>query len=106
MINEKKLECTVPDSNVTFIVMSSDGYQNFWEPFIFLYKKNFPQGPKLTIFSNTIEKNIDDCQIVPLGDLAWSTRLKKALLKSKAFFRFIVFGFKSSINLHPPSCIH
>lgn len=83
MINEKKLECIVPDSNVTFIVMSSDGYQKFWEPFIFLYKKNFPQGPKLTIFSNTIEKNIDDCQIVPLGDLAWSTRLKKALLKTQ-----------------------
>ena len=41
----------------------------------------------------------------PLTGHAMTKRSPDRILRSKAFFRFIIFGFKSSINLHPHSCI-
>ena len=66
-------------NEISIIVMSSDGYKHFWRPFISLYNKNFKNSAKPYIFSNNISFEYEGVCVTPLGDIEWSSRLRKAL---------------------------
>jgi len=69
---------------LSFIVLSSDGYSDCWNPFFELFEKHFPNIPnmELILSTNTKEYTHETLKIKVLAhgnDLPWSKRYKLCL---------------------------
>lgn len=69
---------------LSFIVLSSDGYSDCWDPFFELFEKHFPNIPNMELILSTNTKNYTHktlkIKILAYGnDLPWSKRYKLCL---------------------------
>lgn len=91
----------------SFIVLSSDGYSDCWEPFFTLLLKNFPEVKKQEVILSTNFKDysFNGLNIVTIkhGNVSWSKRFKDTLLKAENEIVFVVledFFLKSKIDFN------
>jgi len=73
---------------LTFIVLSSDGYSDCWDPFFTLFEKRFPKIENMEIILSTNTKKYSykelNIKVLTHGeDVPWSKRLRLSLEKSK-----------------------
>jgi len=73
---------------LSFIILSSDGYDDCWDPFFEQFEKNFPKEIDLEIILSTNEKNYSnnslDIKVIKHGNnLAWSKRYLLCLEAAK-----------------------
>lgn len=73
---------------LSFIVLSSDGYSDCWDPFFTLFEKRFPKIENMEIILSTNTKKYSyknlDIKVLSQGkDMPWSKRLRLSLEKAK-----------------------
>ncbi len=72
---------------VSVIVLSSDGYDDCWNPFFDLLSKNFPQVKKCEIILSTNSKDYKhkdlDINVLRHGMIPWSKRFKNSVEQAK-----------------------
>lgn len=78
----------------SFIVLSSDGYDDCWDPFFTLLLKYFPEIKKQEVILSTNFKDYTfdglDLLTIKHGNVPWSKRFKDTLLRAKNEIVFVV----------------
>lgn len=80
---------------VSIIVYSSDGYEDCWDPFFKLLKKNFPldDSYEIILLTNTKDYQYPGLKINTMAnglDTSWSKRLKIGINKSENDIIFLI----------------
>lgn len=72
---------------VSVIVLSSDGYDDCWNPFFDLFAKNFPQAKNYEIILSTNSKDYHHeelkINVIRHGMIPWSKRFKDSVKQAK-----------------------
>jgi len=72
---------------VSIIVLSSDGYDDCWNPFFDLFAKNFPEAGNHEIILSTNSKEYHhdklEIKVIRHGLIPWSKRFRDSVLQAK-----------------------
>ncbi len=78
--------------NISILIVSCDKYQDMWEPYFFLFDKNWSNCPyKVYLMTNYLKPDLAKIGIINVGeDISWSDNLAYSLKKIKSKYVFIL----------------